>query len=114
EVSLEQSELLSLNDGAQTLVLSDEISTDVLVFETERRESYIVTVTLDDQTDSSVYVRITEEDEFYANTSLNFAGVQAVTFVFEADESGRAMMELEFYGFDEEIEVTVEVEPLGQ
>lgn len=112
EVSLEQSSVLLLNDGAQTITLDDEITTDAMVLDVEEDQSYIITVTFDDDIDSSLYLRMVEEDLGYPRTTVTIAGTSAFTFIFTAQDDGRVQVQLELWSYQEEVEMTVEAQVL--
>lgn len=110
-VSLLQTELLRLNDGPQTVTLGGTQASDEMVLDTESSGFYLVTATVDQETDSTLNLNISEEGELFAGTRLSFAGVEQVSFLFVSETSGRATFSLEFYDFDGAmVEITVEVE----
>lgn len=111
EIIIEETELLSLNDGAQTVLLDDDIEFDYMVFEAEEDVEYIMLVTLDNVPDSTVYVDLVEEDEFFAAKRLSFAGMDEAAVLFEAEDDGELRIEFEFFAFSgDEVEITVEIQ----
>ena len=113
EVTVEQTELLLLNDGEQTITLGDgTASTDVMDFDVEEGQFYILTVSFSDASDTTLYIEFGEEGDYYPNTRFAISGLVASSFVFEADETGRARLKFQFTGYDEEIEVTVSAEAI--
>jgi hypothetical protein len=110
-VSLQQTELLILNVGPQTVSLGAAHESDVMVLDTEASGFYLVTVTVDQETDSTVNLNISEEDEFFAGTRLSFAGTEQVSLFFVSETSGRATFALDFYDFGgSTVQVTIKVD----
>jgi len=114
EVTVEQTELLLLNDGEQTITLGDGVlSTDMMDFDVEAGQFYLLTVSINDASDTTLYIEFGEEGDYFPNTRFAISGLVASSFVFEADVTGRARLKFQFIGFDEEeIEVTVSAEAL--
>ena len=110
-VSLQLTELLILNAGPQTVTLGSSHATDGMVLNTEASGRYLVTVTVDQDTASTLNLGISEAGEYSAGTRLSILGTQEVTFVFESETSGRASFALEYYDFDgSTVQVTIKVE----
>ncbi|MEL6526396.1 MAG: hypothetical protein AAFQ07_11875 [Chloroflexota bacterium] len=111
EIILEETELLDLNEGTQTLLLDDDIEFDYMVFEAEEDVQYVMFITLDGVPDSTLYVDLVEEDEFFAAKRLTFAGMEEAGVIFEAEDDGDMRIEFEFFAFGgDEVEVTVTIE----
>lgn len=110
EAILEETELLNLNEGSQTVLLDDEIEFDYMIFEAEEDVEYVMLVALDREQDSAVFIDLAEEGEFFANKRISFAGMDEAAVLFEADDDGVIRVELEFFGFDDEVEVTITIE----
>lgn len=112
EVSLEESQVLLLNDGPQTFELDSDVTTDVLSLDVEEDTSYVITVTFDDNIDSAFYLRILDEDLGYARSTMTLSGTTGGSFIFEAEDTGRTTIEVELYTFSGGVEVTISAEAL--
>jgi hypothetical protein len=111
-VSLEESDLLLVNNGPQTIEFEPEHVSDIMTFDVEEDVSYLLTVTLSEVSDSSLRVSILEEGETYALTTISITNTNTFAFVFTPEDSGRAHINIEFYTYDDEIEVTIQAEAL--
>jgi hypothetical protein len=114
EVSLEETDLLLVNDGPQTLEFDPDHIADIMTFDVEEDASYLVTVTLSETSESALFINVLEEEQSYALTRISIANTATIAFVFTAEETGRAHLQLEFYTYDDDIEVTIQAEPLDQ
>jgi hypothetical protein len=114
DVSIEETDLLLVNDGPQTLELSEDQITDIMTFDVEEDVSYLVTVTLSEASETSLAISIEEEDQSYALTRLSVTNTSAITFVFTPEDSGRAHISLEFYAYDDELEITIQAQALPE
>ena len=112
EVSLEESSVLLLNDGAQTFELDENTTTDVLSLDVEEDVSYLITVSFDDNIDSAFYLRILDEDLGYARSTMTLSGTTGGSFIFEADDTERTTIEVELFTFSGGVEITVTAEAL--
>jgi hypothetical protein len=101
-----------VNNGPQTIEFEPEHVSDIMTFDVEEDVSYLLTVTLSDTSDSSLRISILEEDETYALTSISITNTNTFAFVFTPEDSGRAHINIEFYTYDDEIEVTIQAEAL--
>jgi hypothetical protein len=109
EVTLYLVDKLDLSDGPQTTVLGDDTEFDRMVFEAEEDVRYIVTVTTDDTLDSTLYIDIIEESDFFAGTRIQLMGTMGA-FLFEASEDGEIVFELDMFSFSgDEYEITIEI-----
>ncbi|MGB7342368.1 MAG: hypothetical protein WBC91_25955 [Phototrophicaceae bacterium] len=110
EVTLFEVALLNLNEGPQTVELGDDFEIDRMVFEAEEDEVYAIIITAEDTPDSTLYVDVLEEGMTFANTRMSFRGMDQAGLLFEASDDGIVTIELEFFGFGDAVEFTVEVE----
>ncbi|MGJ3237100.1 MAG: hypothetical protein ACFE0Q_00195 [Anaerolineae bacterium] len=110
EVTLFQTELLDLNAGPQTTVVGDDFEIDRMAFEAEEDVVYAVLVTVADDYSSTLYIDLLEEDQSFASRRARMNGTLELGFIFEADDDGIIIFELEYFGFNDEAEVTVTVE----
>jgi len=109
EVTLFLVDKLDLSEGPQTTVLGDDFEFDRMVFEAEEDVRYIVTVTTDDVLNSTLYIDIIEESDFFAGTRIQINGTIGA-FIFEAEEDGEIVFELDLFSFGgDEYEITIEV-----
>jgi hypothetical protein len=112
EVTLEESAVLLLNDGPQTLELDEDVTTDVVVLDVVEDTSYLISVSFDSNIDSSFYLRIIDEDLGYARSTMTLSGTTAGSFVYEAEDDGRTVIEVELFTFSGGVELTVTAEAL--
>jgi len=112
EISLIQAEYLLVNDTAQTLTLDPDVTTDVMFLEAAEDVSYIITVTLSEDVDSSLYVNMIEEDQGFARSRFTASGTSGFSFVFTPEDDGLVRIALEFFTFEEEVDVTIEAQVL--
>lgn len=111
EVTLYETEILDATDEAITLELGDDFELDRVVFEAEEDVQYGIIFTASDDYSSTFYVDVLEEDDTYASTRFDMTGTLMGGFLFEASDDGIVTLELEYFGYSDEIEVTVEVIP---
>lgn len=112
-VELLQSEILNLNEGAQTVELDASYQTDYMVLEVEEDQIYIIEMFIDGDESSGVSINVLAEDEYYAATRANAAGVDEVAFTYEAQDDGQVVVTLEYFAVGgDEVEVTVNVSAL--
>lgn len=110
-VSLQQTGLLILNNGPQVAILGGAHPADEMVLDTESNGRYLVTVTTDQTINATLNLEIREATETFGSTRMSFSGIQEMSFVFEAETSGRAVFALEYYDFDGlTVEATIKVE----
>lgn len=109
EVTLYEVDLLDATDDPVELILGDDFELDRVVFEAEEDVQYIIIFTAEDDYDSTMYVEVLEEDETYASTRFDMAGTMRAGFLFEASDDGIVTLELKYFGYNDEIEVRVEI-----
>ncbi len=114
EVTLFEVDLLDAGEGPVELLLGDDFELDRVVFEAEEDVQYLVILTARDDYDSTLYVEVLEEDDTFANVRFDMAGTLRAGFLFEASDDGIVSLELEYFGFSDEIEVRVEVDALEE
>jgi hypothetical protein len=112
EVSLEEAQILLLNDGPQTLTLGSEVTNDFVMLDTEEDVSYLILLSFDEDIDGSLYLSIMDENLGYARSSLTVSGTSAASFVYTATDTGRSSIEVVLYTYDDEIEITIEMQVL--
>lgn len=110
EIEILEAEILSLNDGSQTVTLESNYQLDYMVFEAEEDVMYILEIITDGVPDSTLYVNLLQEGEFFAGTRASVAGVENAAFLLEFDEDGEVQVEVEYFAFGgDEIEVTISI-----
>ena len=112
EVTLFEVELLDATDEPVELLLGDDFELDRVIFEAEEDVQYTILFFARDDYDSTFYVELLEEDDSFANIRFDMAGTLTGGFLFEASDDGIVSLELEYFGFSDEIEVRVEVSEL--
>lgn len=107
ELKLEQTALLLLNNGAQTISLSPNSTSDVVVLDVEAESSYIITVNLSETIDSTLWINAHEAAAGFAGSRLRVSGTNFISFAFTAQTTGRASIEFELATFDETVDLTI-------
>lgn len=109
EVTLFEVDLLDAGEEPVELLLGDDFELDRVVFEAEEDVQYLIILTARDDYDSTLYIELLEEDDSFASIRFDMAGTLRAGFLFEASDDGIVSLELEYFGFNDEIEVRVEV-----
>jgi hypothetical protein len=107
ELRVEETEVLLLNSGAQTVSLSPESTSDVVVLDVEAGTSYIITVNASENLDSTLWIYTNEAVAGFAGTQMRVSGTTFFSFAFTPQNTGRASIELELATFDEALELTI-------
>ena len=113
EVSLEETELLLLNEGPQTIQLDIDQQLDRVTLNTEAGETYLINISAEEIVETTMFVTIHEVDETARDVSMNFSGTRIMSFTYEPDRADRVAITLEIFAFaDESVEATIEVDTL--
>ncbi|MEL7432978.1 MAG: PPC domain-containing protein, partial [Chloroflexota bacterium] len=114
EIEILEAEILDLNDGPQTVTLDANYQIDYMVFEAEEDVQYVLSITTEDTPDSTVYVDLLQEGEFFASTRATVAGMSEAAFIFEFNDDGDIEVEIEYFAFSgDEAVITIEITELG-
>ncbi|MEL6526141.1 MAG: hypothetical protein AAFQ07_10580, partial [Chloroflexota bacterium] len=75
---------------------------------------YVLSITTEDTPDSTVYVDLLQEGEFFASTRATVAGMSEAAFIFEFNDDGDIEVEIEYFAFSgDEAVITIEITELG-
>ena len=111
EIELIETELLDLGDGEQTTEIDSNVGEDYMFFEAEEDVEYIIFVTLDGEISSALDIEIYQEADTYSPSArASFRDIEQAIFGFKADDDGIVILSLDYWGYNGEIEVTIEVE----
>lgn len=111
QLILEQSELLMLDAGSQSVELNDELSTETFGMTVAEGMTYRVTVASDAPANGNV--EITLDPTFYDVVSLSFNNTLETSAVFSSSISGTVTVELMNYTWTSEgVLFTVSVAPV--
>ena len=110
EVTLFEVDVLDLDSGAQTVELGDEFQVDRMVFEAEEDTRYFVLIEADDTIDGTLYLDFLEEGDSFATTRMTVSGTDQALIIFEANDDGMVIIELDFFSFSGSNEFTIEIE----
>ncbi len=106
EVTLNRAELMSLDDGPQTLTFGSERNTNVLTFTGVEDASYRLTVTLTDGSTSSPSITLTQNGASIA--SMNSYTVTGASLEFTVPDDGEVVVQINEYSYtDLELEVSL-------
>lgn len=113
EIELLETEVLNLDDGAQTTEIDSDVGEDYMIFEAEEDVTYVILVTLDGEISSAVDIEINQESDTYSPSArISLRDIEEAAFQFEADEDGVIRLSLDYWGYDGDVEVTIEVEAM--
>ena len=110
QIELLEVEVLDLGDGAQTVELDDEFRVDRMVFEAEEDTRYFVLIEADDTIDGTLYLDFLEEGDSFATTRMTVSGTDQALIIFEANDDGMVIIELDFFSFSGSNEFTIEID----
>lgn len=113
DITLEQTELLDLSSGTVSVTLSEELDQEVLSLDITTGTRYIVTISASEELESSVFGEIREPGESFASTRFSVSGTNEFAFVYSAETSGRARVEVEYFAFSDPVTFEITVEPLN-
>jgi hypothetical protein len=111
-LTLELTEILEITADGVTVTLGEEFDSEVLSFEAVDDDQYLLSVEVDEDLESSLYIYLMQEDESYASTQFMASGASSFAAVFTADETGIIRVELQYYGFSGDVDFTIAIEPL--
>lgn len=114
DITVEPTTLLLLNDGPQTVELNEDEGTDRLALDVTDGSQWIITLSIDEATASTLYGTINSADELYSSTRFTFSGFTVASFFYTATTDGRVTLDLEFYGFDGDRTFEITAEPLNK
>jgi len=100
EIMLEQTELISLNDGAVT-INSAEVEREIIALDVQAGTTYTLVVDADRTAESSLFVSLNQEDGF-SFRNFSAANFDSITFVFTPEESGTLTIDFNYSAFSEE------------
>lgn len=113
DLTLEQSELLDLSAGSLTVTIGEETDLEVIALDVSEGTSYIVSITVSEALESTLFGDILEAGESYADLRFNVSGMSEIAFVYTAQTTGRAIMSLEYFGFQGGIDLTISLEKMS-
>jgi hypothetical protein len=99
EVTLERAELLSLDDGPQTVTFNSERSTAVVTFTGVEGASYRLTLRLIDGTTSSPSITLTQDGSSIG--SLSAYSVTGASLEFTVPDDGAVLVEINEYSYSD-------------
>jgi hypothetical protein len=111
-ITLEQTELMTIPLEGITITLGESQEDEVLVFDAVDDAQYLISVDAEEDLAGSLSIDLLQEDESYATTSFSVSGVSSFAAIFTADETGPVRVEVRYYSFDGDVDITIAVEPL--